>query len=177
MCADAVSSFLIPILPLNRVDPASHPPWHSIHLFGPNCLDINMSLASPSSPSSARSELHFAIDDMPVPQRPIERMSSYPSLSHSSTTATSDDVHDQLNAALQTPTDLVYSVDIGTRDDVEVLSPVAERKGGFRGLTKSMQSLRGRAKADKERSRSTSRERPPMPVLEPYVHLLYCRVS
>jgi len=137
-----------------------------------------MSLQSPLSPVSAISELHFAIDDMPVPQRPIERMSSYPSLSHSSTTATSDDVHDQLNAALLTPTDAVYSVETGTRDDIEILSPVIERKGGFRGLTKSMQSLRGRAKADKERSRSTSRERPPMPVLEPCVDLhSQCRVS
>lgn len=136
-----------------------------------------MSLASPLSPTSARSELHFAIDDMPTPQRPIERMSSYPSLSHSATTANSDDVHDQLNAALTTPTDLVYAVDTGTRDDIELLSPVVEKKGGFRGLTKSMQSLRGRAKADKERSLSTSRERPPMPVLEPYVNHQHHRVS
>jgi hypothetical protein len=129
---------------------------------------MSTAVQSPLSPSD-RSELELIheMDDMPRPQRPIERMSSYPSLSHSSTTATSDDVHDHLNADLLTPTDPVHLVNVGMKDDIEMLSPVTERKGGFRGLTKSMQSLRGRAKADKERSRSTSRERPPMPVLEP----------
>lgn len=121
-----------------------------------------MSLQSPLSIASDRSELELVFDDMPRPQRPIERMSSNPSLSHSATTATSDDIHDNLNAELLTPNDPLRSM----QDEVEILSPV-ERKGGFRGLTKSMQSLRGRAKADKERSRSTSRERPAMPVLEP----------
>lgn len=101
-------------------------------------------------------------------------MSSYPSLSYSSTTAASDDQHDPAAMEVLTPLDKLTfatgTAGVSDQDEEqELLSPVQEKRG-FRGLTKSMQSLRGRAKADKERSRSSSRERPPLPAVEPYVH-------
>lgn len=97
-------------------------------------------------------------------------MSSYPSLSHSSTTATSDDPHD-----LPPTGDLMTPIDVSVipgrvkvlDEEQELLSRTHEGRRGLRGFSKSMQSLRGKAKSDRERSRSTSRERPPIPIVEP----------